>query len=65
MRDFHAYRWLFDAYMAQDQYDETQQLIGRLKGLVEKAERRGEDPGYMPELADRLRKHQEQRTMTE
>jgi hypothetical protein len=65
MRDFHAYRWLFDAYMAQDQYDKTQQLISRLEGLVEKAERRGEDPGYMPELADRLRKHQEQRTMTE
>lgn len=65
MRDFHAYRWLFDAYMAQDQYDKTQQLIDRLKGLISTAEARGEDPGYMPDLLDRLREHQEKRTMTE
>ena len=65
MRDFHAYRWLFDAYMAQDQYEKTQQLIDRLKGFVEKAERRGEDPGYMPDLLERLREHQKERTMTE
>ena len=65
MRDFHAFRWLFDAYMAQERYDKTAELIERLEGLVEKARERGEDPGYMPDLAERLRKHHEERTMTE
>ena len=65
MRDFHAYRWLFDAYMAQEKYDQTARLIERLNGLIETARERSEDPGYMTDLLDRLRKHQEARTMTE
>ena len=51
--------------MAQERYDKTAELIERLEGLIEKARERGEDPGYMPDLAERLRKHHEERTMTE
>ena len=65
MRDFHAYRWLFDAYIAQEKYDRAGRLVERLDGLIEQADARGEDPGYMPDLLDRLRTHLDERTMTE
>jgi hypothetical protein len=65
MRDFHSYRWLFDAYMAQERYGKTAELVERLDGLIEEARTRGEDPGRMARLAERLRRHQEERTMTE
>ena len=65
MRDFHSYRWLFDAYMAQERYDKTAELIERLEGLIEEARTRDEELGHMPSLLERLRKHHEARTMTE
>ncbi|WP_022835298.1 hypothetical protein [Salisaeta longa] len=50
MRDFHSYRWLFDAYVALNRPEDACQHMDRLQGLIDQAQARDESTGRMPEV---------------
>lgn len=56
MRDYHAYRWWFDAYMQLDRFEEAEALITNLEDLEAEARKRGEDPGRITSTKEDLRR---------
>ncbi len=59
-RDYHSFRWLFDAYLELGRYEEARRLLGELEEVEAEARRRGEDLGRIPSLAERLKERYEQ-----
>ena len=53
-RDYHAFRWLFEAHLALGHYEEARSLLQDLNEIVAEAERRGEDLSRLSSVAERL-----------
>ncbi len=46
-RDYHSYRWLFEAYLEIDNYEKACSIINNIKSLLKKAEKRNEETGRL------------------
>ncbi len=57
MRDFHAMDWLLDAYLRLGRFEDAKGLMDELDSVEAEIERRGEDPGQFPSVAETLRTH--------
>lgn len=44
-RDFHSYRWLFEAYLEIEEYRKACDIMVELRDMISKAGQRGEDSG--------------------
>ncbi len=64
-RDYHSFRWLFDAYLELGRYEDAGRLLDELGDIEAEAQRRGEDLGRIPSLAESLESRYEQAARTE
>ena len=55
MRDYHAMDWLLDAYLRLGRREEAERLMKELDTIEAEIDRRGEDPGQFPQMAETLR----------
>ncbi|MBS0012325.1 MAG: hypothetical protein KFF49_13010 [Bacteroidales bacterium] len=46
-RDYHSYRWLFEAYLENNNYEKACSIINNMKILLETAENRNEETGRL------------------
>ncbi|MDZ7716561.1 MAG: hypothetical protein U5J95_10145 [Balneolaceae bacterium] len=46
-RDYHSYRWLFEAYLEIDNYEEACSIINNMKSLLKTAKERDEETGRL------------------
>lgn len=46
-RDYHSYRWLFEAYLEIDNYEEACNIINNMKSLLKTAKEREEETGRL------------------
>jgi len=53
-RDFHSYRWLFEAYLEIDEFTKACDLLTDLEKMEDRANSRHEDPGRITSLVDRF-----------
>ena len=51
-RDYHSYRWLFEAYLKIDNYEEACNIINNMKDLLETAKEQNEDTGRLTRSLD-------------
>ena len=56
LRDYHSFRWMFDAYIELGRYDDAEALIDELERLEAEARRRDEEPGRITSTRDDLRR---------
>ena len=54
-RDYHAFRWLFEAHLALGHYEEARTLLQDLDAIKAEAKRRNEDLSRLSSVAERLR----------
>ena len=55
MRDYHALDWLLDAYLRLDRLDDAKRLMAELDSIEADIDRRDEDFGQFPSVAETLR----------
>jgi len=55
MRDYHALDWLLDAYLRLGRLDDARGVMTELDAVEAEIDRRGEEPGQFPSLAETLR----------
>jgi len=60
-RDYHSYRWLFEAYLEVDNFDKACKIIQNMKQLKTKAEKRGEDPGRISSSLENFQNQYEEK----
>jgi len=46
-RDYHSYRWLFEAYLEIENYEKACSIINNMRSLLETARERGEETGRL------------------
>lgn len=51
-RDFHSYRWLFEAYLEVANFDKACDIINNTRSMMGKAKDKNQDVGRMPELLE-------------
>jgi hypothetical protein len=52
VRDFHSYRWLFEAYLEVENFDEACTIINNTQDMLETAKNEGQDIGRIPDLLE-------------
>lgn len=60
-RDYHSYRWLFEAYLEVDNYEKACDIMNNMQRLKTKAEERGEELGRIPGLLDNFQSQYEEK----
>jgi len=60
-RDYHSYRWLFEAYLEIDNYQKACDIMNNMRDLKKKAEQREEDLGRIPSLIDNFQGQYEEK----
>lgn len=60
-RDYHSYRWLFEAYLEIDNYGKACDIIDNMQKLKTKAEERGEELGRIPGLIENFQGQYEEK----
>ena len=51
-RDYHSYRWLFEAYLEIDNYEKACGIINNMRAMLETARERGEETGRMSDTLE-------------
>lgn len=48
-RDYHSYRWLFEAYLEVDNFEKACDIIQNIRRIKAEAKQKGQDMGHIPE----------------
>lgn len=55
-RDYHSFRWLYEAYLETNQLESACDLLNELRNLHSAARNRDEDPGRIPSLIENFKR---------